>query len=84
MRYVGWILGGVYLLDGILALSRKRAMVKKVGATVMKRLPDRMERTVKRMTNVNDTAMTAMGINNIIAGTGMVLVASLVGAGRKR
>ncbi len=79
MRYVGWTLGGLFLVDGLLALIGKQDFVKLISNTVGKKLPAPVTKTLKRAGSVNDTAMTGMAINNVIAGTGMVLVATLAG-----
>jgi hypothetical protein len=83
MRYVGWVLGGLFLVDGLLGLIGKKDLVKRFNSTVGKRLPDPVEDKLNKATDINDTAITAMGINNLIAGVGMVLVATLTGGRRK-
>ena len=83
MRILGWVLGGLFLTDGVLALTKRQELIKWTNSRIGKRLPGRVEDKLKKATNVNDTALTMMGINNLIAGAGMVLVASLVGLRRR-
>jgi len=83
MRIFGWIFGGLFLLDGMLALIGKRALVKRLDTRIGRRLPARIGRKLHRATALNNTAVTAWGINNVLAGVGMLLVAALVGLGRR-
>lgn len=84
MRFLGLALGGLFLTDGLLSVIGKKALIKRINSKVGKRLPNKMESKLVKATDVNNTAVTAMGINNIIAGAGMVLVATLVGLGKAR
>ncbi|HEY3376927.1 MAG TPA: hypothetical protein VGL77_05470 [Armatimonadota bacterium] len=84
MRYLGLFLGGLFLTDGLLSIIGRKDLVERLNRSVGKRLPDPVNKTLKKATDVNDTALTALGINNLIAGAGMVLVSSLVGLGRTR
>jgi hypothetical protein len=82
MRYVGWTLGGLFLVDGLVALFGKQDFIKLLSEKMGKKLPAPVHKTLKRASSVNDTAMAGMAINNVIAGTGMVLVATLSGGRR--
>lgn len=82
MRYVGWILGGLFLADGLLSLIGKRDLVARVNSAVGKKLPGKVEAKLNKATDVSDTALSMMGINNLIAGVGMVLVSTLTGRRR--
>jgi cytoplasmic iron level regulating protein YaaA (DUF328/UPF0246 family) len=84
MRYLGWVLGGLFLTDGLLGLIGKRDLIKRLNSSVGKKLPSKVGNTLNQATNINDTAVKAMGINNVIAGAGMVLVATLTGLRRRR
>ena len=84
MRILGWVLGALFLTDGLLALINKRPLLKEVNLNVGRSLPEPVGKTLKKASDVNETARAAMGINNLIAGAGMVLVASLIGWGRHR
>lgn len=82
MRYVGWVLGGLFLVDGLFALIGKRDLLKWANTAVGKRLPNPVEKTLKKATHVNNTTLTTMGINNLVAGAGMLLVSTLTGLSR--
>jgi hypothetical protein len=82
MRILGWLLGGLLLTDGLLSLIGKRDLVCQLNSAVGNRLPAPVGETLKKATDVNPTALTAMGINNLVAGTGMVLVSTLIGLSR--
>lgn len=82
MRILGWVLGGLFLTDGLLSIIAKRDLIKVVNTSMGKRLPNRVENKLRKATDVNTTALTAKGIHNLVAGTGMVLIASLIGMRR--
>ena len=79
MRVFGWILGGLFLAEGVMSLVWKKDLVVRLNAAVGKKLPDPVEKTLKKATDMNSTAIKAQGINNLIAGAGMVLVSTLLG-----
>ena len=83
MRVFGWVLGGVLLAKGVLALVLKRDHIKAVNSTVWRRLPQPMSKTLVQASDVNDVALRAMGINNVLAGAGLLAVATLL-RGRHR
>lgn len=79
MRIFGWLLGGLLLADGILAIMKKRDLIKTVTHKVGDKLPSPLSRTLRKATDINDTARKAMAINNLLAGMGMLLVSTLTG-----
>jgi len=79
MRIFGWVLGGLFLVDGVLALAAKRDVMKVVNVAIGRKLPHPVSKTLRKVTDVNDTALRAMGINNVLAGAGMLVLSTLVG-----
>ncbi|MHB9132083.1 MAG: hypothetical protein ACYDBB_13495 [Armatimonadota bacterium] len=84
MRYVGWVLGGLFLVDGLVAVVGKRDWMRKVNSAVGSVLPHDAKHAMMKAANVSDEATMAMGINNLIAGTSLVLVSALTGGGHRR
>lgn len=83
MRLFGRVLGALYLLDGLLAVFGGKRAVDWFNATIGRYLPKGMQQRMVHVTDVNRSAITAMGIGNVIAGAGMFLAAS-AGAGKQR
>ncbi len=79
MRYLGWSLGGLFLVDGLFSLLGKRDLIKMLNSSLGNKLPKPINKSLKKATNVNDSAFTAMGINNLIAGLGLLVVSTLSG-----
>ncbi|GEM_PF-6067416 len=75
MRKLGWILGGLFLLDGLVALIGGKRSVKWMDTRLSKRLPRRLGRTLHQAGKADRRVLRAWGINQIIAGIGMTLAA---------
>ena len=75
MRRLGVILGSLFIADGLIALLGGREAVKWVDKRVGSRLPCSWERTLKKMESVDRRILTAWGVNNVMAGTAMILSA---------
>jgi hypothetical protein len=71
---VGWILGGLYALDGLAALVGGRKASRWLARTVGRKLPRKM----RGVFHMGDTATRTWGVNNLLAGLGMLVVATLV------
>jgi hypothetical protein len=73
MRYVGWILGGLYALDGLAALVGGRKATRWADRAVGEKMP----RRVRRLFHMGDTLTRTWGANNLLAGLGLLAVAAL-------
>ena len=78
MGKVGWILGGLYAVDGLIALVGGRRVMKWADRRFGRRLPSKWAHLLKQGTNVKPGVLTAWGINNLLAGMGMLAVTMLV------
>ncbi len=74
MRYVGWALGGFFLLDALVDLVGGPRAMRGLRHGLAERLPAPMGRALNAMTDVNPTALRTMGALNLLAGAGMVLL----------
>lgn len=75
MRRLGWILGGLFLLDGLVALIGGRRSVKWANAKLSRRLPRSLGKTLREATHADKRVIRAWGINQVIAGIGMTMPA---------
>jgi len=80
MKKLGWILGGIYLVNGIIDLVGGKHAMKWMHHKMARKLPHPVGKALKRMTEVNPVALRTMGILNLVGGTGLVL-ATAVAAG---
>jgi hypothetical protein len=79
MRMFGWVLGGIYVIDGVLGLVMKANRIRKMQHTMWKRVPSKIGRTMEKATAMNDVTLKAWAINNLIAGLGLVTISTLAG-----
>lgn len=75
MRKIGWILGGLFLLDGLIALIGGMRSVKWMDTRLSKRLPKRLGKTLHEASKADRRVLRAWGVNQLIAGVGMTLAA---------
>lgn len=75
MRLLGWTLGGLFLLDGLIALIGGKRSVKWADQKLSKRLPKPLGKTLHEATRADKRVIRAWGINQLIAGIGMTLAA---------
>jgi hypothetical protein len=83
MRYIGLVLGGLFLADGLLSLVRKQPLLRVVSESAGDNIPRRAQRSIEKATDMNGHAMMAQGINNTIAGAGMLLLATFAFFGHR-
>jgi hypothetical protein len=76
MRSLGWILGGLYALDGLVALLRGEQVMQWADRSLAPKLPARWARMVKQSKPLEPALIRAWGVNNLLAGLGMLLVAT--------
>ncbi|HOS43394.1 MAG TPA: hypothetical protein PK794_06870 [Armatimonadota bacterium] len=74
MRMVGWVLGGLYALDGLVALVGGRRATRWADRAVGSKLP----RRVRRVLHMGDLLTRTWGANNLLAGLGLLAVAALL------
>lgn len=84
MKKLGWLLGGIYLVNGIIDLFGGEKAMKWMRSVMAKRLPSPVGHGLRKMTDLNPTALRTMGILNLLGGVGMVLVTATAGARRHR
>ncbi|MHB9023170.1 MAG: hypothetical protein ACYC7E_03210 [Armatimonadota bacterium] len=79
MRIFGWMFGSLLLADGLSTLIGGPKLMRRFDSAVRKSMPAPVSKVVHSTVNVNGTAMTVMGVSNLLAGMGMVLTAMLTG-----
>ena len=79
MRNLGWILGGLFLADGIIALVGGPRIMKWSYQKFGKKAPKRLARQMKEAQDIAPGMMGAWGINNVLAGLGMLALTLLLG-----
>jgi len=77
MRLFGLILGGLFVADGAIALVGGRRIMKWSYEKFGKKTNGRLARTLKHGARVEPGMLTAWGINNMLAGMGMLALTML-------
>lgn len=78
MRTAGMILGGLFLVDGLMALCCGKSAARWVNNTFGKSVPGGVREVMKQTEKVDDRVLTSWGINNTIAGTAILLTSMLM------
>jgi hypothetical protein len=74
MRTLGWALGGFFLLDALVDLLGGEGAMRGLRRGLADRLPAPVGHALADMTDVNPTALRTMGVLNLLAGVGLVLL----------
>jgi len=77
MRNWGWILGGLFVADGIIALTGGRRMMKWSYDKFGKKTHGRLAGALKEGAHMQPGVLKAWGVNNMLAGMGMLALALL-------
>lgn len=81
MRYLGWILGGLWMADGITAVAARRSAWQWTRRALAPKLAGKG--VPKDEAVIEQRMVLAMGITNILAGAGMAALASTLGRKKK-
>jgi hypothetical protein len=84
VRYAGWIIGGMYILDGLVSLLGGHRAIQWTKSNLGPSLPASWNRVLDEMDTADESLITTWGINNLIAGVSIVLVTSFTGGEEKR
>ncbi len=79
MKKLGLILGGIYLVNGVIDLLGGEHAMKWMHSTMAKRLPAPVGNSLRKMTELNPTALRTIGVLNLLGGIGMVLASATAG-----
>lgn len=72
MRHWGWILGGLFVVDGIIALVGGPRLLKWSYTKYGKKVPKHLAHQLKEAQNLGPAMTGAWGVNNVVAGLGML------------
>jgi len=77
MRNWGWILGGLFVADGIIALVGGPRLLKWSYKKYGKQAPKHLARQLKEAQDLGPAMTGAWGVNNVVAGLGMLALTLL-------
>ncbi|MHB0937080.1 MAG: hypothetical protein ACYC6A_11895 [Armatimonadota bacterium] len=77
MRKWGWILGGLFVADGVIALVSGRRILNWAEKKARKLPRGRLAKLMKQGRQIQPGMLKAWGINNVLAGLGMLAITLL-------